>query len=103
MLLAYAGQLGKVSNNTAEVMALYWGLKLVISMGRRDVQIEGDSKIIIETIKGNMREAWAIKGVIDDIMYLLTILNRSDLNHISQEGNSMADDMAMLGLKVKGA
>ncbi len=46
------------------------------------MEIEGDTKIIIETIKGNMREGWAIKCVIEDIRYLLTILNRFHLNHI---------------------
>ena len=37
MMLAYTGPLGKVSNNTMEVMALYWGIQLVISVGWRDV------------------------------------------------------------------
>ena len=39
MLSAYFGQLEKVSNNTMEVMALYWGLKLVIRVGWRNVKI----------------------------------------------------------------
>ena len=82
MLLAYSGQLGKVSNNTMEVMALYWDLKLVIIVGWRDVEIEGNSKLIIEIIKGNMREGWVIKDVLEDIRYILTILNRFDLKHI---------------------
>lgn len=60
MLVAYNSPLGKDLNNVTEVMAL-WGLKLVITMGWRDVKIEKDSKIIIETIKGNMRKGWAIK------------------------------------------
>ena len=82
MLLAYFGQLGKFLNNIAEVIALYWGLKLFITVGWSDMEIEGDSKIIIDTVKGNMREEWAIKHVIEDIKYLLTILNMFDLNHI---------------------
>ena len=39
MLLAYSKQLGKFYNNTTEVMALYWGSKLVLSMGWRNVEI----------------------------------------------------------------
>ena len=66
------------------------------------MEIEGDSKIIIETVKGNMREGWAIKRVIEGIRHLLTILNRFDLNHIFQEGNSVANGMVAIGLKVKG-
>ena len=71
-------------------------------MGWRVVQIEGDSKIIIEIVKGNMREGWDIKWVIDDIKYLLTILNRFDLNHIFQEGNSVTDGIMVINLKLKG-
>ena len=82
MLLAYLGQLGKVSNNNMEFLALYWGLILVISMGWRNVVIEDDSKIIIKNIKGNMREGWAIKCVIEDIRHLLAILIFFYLNHI---------------------
>ena len=66
------------------------------------MQIEGDSKIIIETVKGNMQEGWAIKWVIDDIKYLLTFINRFDLNYIFQEGNSTIDGMSVIGLKLKG-
>lgn len=91
-----------MSNNTVEVMALFWGLKLVISVGGKDVKIEGDFKVIIETVKGNTREGWAIKRVIEDIRYFLSILNRFNLNHILKEGNSAANDMLVLGLKVEG-
>ena len=66
------------------------------------MQVEGDSKVIIEIVKGNMWEGWAIKWVIDDIKYLLATLNRFYLNHIFWEGNSMVDGMAVIGLKLKG-
>ena len=46
------------------------------------MKIEGDSIIIVETVKGNMREGLTIKWVIDDIKYLLTTLNMFDLNHV---------------------
>ena len=64
--------------------------------------IEGDSKIIIETAKDNMPEGLAIKWVIDDITYLLTILNRFYLNHIFQKGNSVTNGMAAINLKLRG-
>lgn len=52
--MAYAGHLGKVSNNVAEVMVVYWGLNFFLSVGWQDVQVEGGSKVIIEIVKGNM-------------------------------------------------
>lgn len=85
-----------------EVMALYWGLTLVISMGWRNVEIKGDSKTIIENVKGNMSEGWAIKNVIEDIKNLLVILNRFDLNHLFWEENSVVNGMVVLGLNAKG-
>ena len=61
------------------------------------MQVEGDSKVIIETAKGNMREGWAIKWVTNDIKYLLTTLNRFNLNHIFQEGNIGIDGILEVG------
>ena len=66
------------------------------------MQVEGDSKVIIQTVKGNMQEGWAIKSVIYDIKYLLATLNRFDLNHIFWEGNNTANGIAAIGLKLKG-
>ncbi len=102
ILLAYAGPLGKVSNNVVELMALYWDLKFVLSVGWQDVQVEGDSKVIIEIVKGNMQEGWTIKSIINDIKNLLATINRFDLNHIFWEGNSMADGMTVVDLKLEG-
>lgn len=75
---------------------------MVIGVGWENVEIEGDSKLIIETMKGNMKEGWAIKRMIEDIWHLLTILERFELKYIFQEGNVVADEMATLGLRVYG-
>ena len=40
--------------------------------------------------------------MIDDIKYLLIILNRFDLNHIFKEGNSAIDGIMVSKLKLKG-
>ena len=79
MLLAYVGNLGKVSNNVVQPMALLWGLELVIGVGWENVIIEGDSKVIIHMVKGNTKAGWAIKRVIEEIWNLLSILKRYDL------------------------
>jgi len=100
MLLAYVGNLGKVSNNVVEAMALLWGLKLVINVGWENVEIEGDLKMIIEIVKGNMKEGWVIKGVIEEIRPLLIILKRFEIQHIFREDNGVADKVVTLGLRV---
>ena len=39
-----------------KVMTLYWGLKLVISVGWRNVEIEGDSIFFRKIVKCNMKD-----------------------------------------------
>lgn len=79
MLLAYVGNLGKALNNVVEAMALLWGLKLVIGVGWENLMIEGDLRIVVEIVKWNMKDSWAIKRVIEEIWHLLTIMKRYDL------------------------
>ena len=55
---------------------------MVISVGWENVEIEGDSKITIETIKGIMKEGWAIKHIVEDTRHLLIILKRFEMHHI---------------------
>jgi len=72
MLLDYVSNLGRVSNNVVEAMELFWGLKLIINVGWESVKIDGDPNIIIETVKDNIKEGWAIKRVIEDNKAFIT-------------------------------
>ena len=51
-LLVYSGSVGGGSNNLAEAMALLWGLQLISEMQIKKVTIEGDSKLVIDLVKG---------------------------------------------------
>ena len=66
------------------------------------MEIEGDSKIIIEIVQGIMKEGWVIKRAIEDIRHLLLILKRLELKNIFREGNRVANEMVALGLSVHG-
>lgn len=78
----YASNLGKASNNITEAMSLLWDLKLTIRVGWVNVMIEGDSKVIIDMVKGNMKVGWEIRRVIKEVWNLLMILKHYDLQHI---------------------
>ena len=51
-LLVYSRRIGGGSNNMAEAMALLWGLQLINDMKIKEITIEGDSKLIIDMVKG---------------------------------------------------
>ena len=68
-LLVYSGRVGKGSNNKAEVMALLWGLQLIIDMQIKEINIDGDSKLIIDMAKGVSQPGWNIQNIIMDIRY----------------------------------
>ena len=75
---------------------------MVINVGWENVEIEVDSKIIIDTVKGIMNEGWEIKRVMEYIRHLLIILKRLELHYNFQEGNGVANGLATIGLKVQG-
>ncbi|XP_059067964.1 uncharacterized protein LOC131858684 [Cryptomeria japonica] len=52
LVLAYANNFGSSSSNMAEALALFWGLKLALTIAAKRVVIEEDSNLIIEATKG---------------------------------------------------
>ena len=59
-MLVYVGKVGNGSNNLAKVMALLWGLQLIREMKMKQITIEGDSKLIIDLVKGASQPRWNI-------------------------------------------
>lgn len=52
VLVAYLESLGQGTNNVVEVTALLWGLKIAVEIKVRRFSIEGDSKLIIDSVLG---------------------------------------------------
>jgi ribonuclease HI len=50
--VAYAGSCGMESNNEAEALALLWGMRIAKDRGTDRLEIEGDSLLIINVVKG---------------------------------------------------
>lgn len=67
VLLVYASQVGIGSNNVAEAMALLWGLQLSRERNILELTIEGDSKLVIDWVKGEAKLGWKIRNIILDI------------------------------------
>lgn len=95
-----AAYLGNLRNNTvtqAEGMALLWGLKMANSIGIKQLEIEGDSQIIVDSVRGNSSASWRVEPILRDIRCLLVKMEDFTICHIFREGNKAADSMAVVG------
>ena len=100
VLLVYAGKVGNGSNYVAEAMALLWGLQLSKERHILELTIEGDSKLVIDLVKGEARPGWKIRNIILDIKQILEEMRMVHLQHIYREGNQVADAAAAMGFNV---
>jgi len=55
---------GTTSILVAEARALRDGLQVAIQAGIRNLNIEGDNKIVIQAIEGKIRNPWHIQHII---------------------------------------
>ena len=99
MLLVYARKMGNGSNNLVEAMSLFWGLQLISEMKLKEITIEGESKLIIDLVKGASQPRWNIQNIIMDIKKILEGMESVHLQHIYREGNKVAHVAAATGFK----
>ena len=101
VLLVYAGQVGIGRNNVVEATALLWGLQLSRERNILELTIEGDSKLVIDLVKGEAKSGWRIRNIILDIKYILEEMRMVHLQHIYREGNQVVDVAAAMGFNVR--
>lgn len=94
----------ETSNNVAEYLALKKGLEICVENGdTKNVQVFGDSKLVIQQMKGE----WAIKGglyvpVALVCKRLIEHFDQITFTWIPREENKMADDLSKKELLKNG-
>lgn len=91
-LAAVSEYIGETTNNVAEYRALIAGLEAARSFPARVVEVRGDSKLVIEQVRG----AWKVKQahlrpLVDEVRRLLEPYERVTLTHVPREQNTDAD------------
>ena len=94
-----------MTNNEAEFMAVYQGLKIARRNGYRKLEIEGDSTMVINAIRQLIQgkswekvvESWRSASTVRDIGELLTNIDFMITSHVRREGNKPADYLANWG------
>ena len=92
----------KGTNNIAEYTALLTGLTKALELGWKHIIIEGDSKLVINQVKG----AWKInkahlKRLHAQVIKELSKFDSYALNWIPRNKNSAADELASKALRHK--
>lgn len=92
---AVAGPVGRGSSLAAEALALHAGLQMLNRGHFSSVQIQSDSKVLVDQI-GKKAPAWYLDTVWADIHHTLRSI-ASPICHIVRECNFVADGLAKWG------
>ena len=96
-------RIGKATNNVAEYRALLLGIERAAALGASDVELVGDSELVVRQIKGeykvkdaNMRELHA------EVKRALAPFASWSIRHVRREHNSEADRLVNRALDGDG-
>ena len=85
----------------AEATAVRDGLKSAIEAGWKRIQVEGDNKVVISAICGNITPPWQIAAIIEDTRTLSRGCDDITFTHIYRESNMAADWVAKFGCHLR--
>ncbi|CAL2240658.1 unnamed protein product [Prunus armeniaca] len=97
VLVAGSNNIGENSINVAECIALRDGLAAALDRGWDQIVIEGDSKLVIDSILGKANPSWCIQRIIQDIWALSSSVASIRFQHVFREANFTAYAVAKLG------
>lgn len=90
-MVAGARPLGEVSINVAECLALRDALWMARCRGLQRIMVEGNSKLIIEAVRGTSGVPWRVRSIIEDIKFITGSFKLFSWNHVYREANFVAD------------
>lgn len=87
--------LGPGTNNHAELITLRHLLYFALSKNCRQLQIFGDSKIVIDWANNKtICHDFSLKHILEEIVFLKTHFDQITVSHIFRERNSTADRLS---------
>ncbi|XP_024200062.1 uncharacterized protein LOC112203306 [Rosa chinensis] len=96
-LLASASSSGHASVPITEATALRDSLAAAKDKGFQFLEVEGDSKLVIDAVNGVSHPPWRLRKIIQDIRSLATSFSTITFKHVFREANFVADAVTTLG------
>ena len=79
IILAFYGNFDLNYSNMEEILSLYLGLKLITSMERNTVMVEGDCQLIMKVTNQKMIVGWLVLSVLNDGCPILAHLEKIEI------------------------
>ena len=84
--------IGQATNNVAEYRALLLGIERARALGAREVELVGDSELIVRQVRGEYRvKDAALRELHARVVEALDGLERWSIRHVRREDNERAD------------
>jgi ribonuclease HI len=94
VLERHGERIGKATNNVAEYRALLLGLERASERGAREVEVVGDSELVVRQVQGDYKvKDEALKGMYAKVVKALAGFDRWSIRHVRREDNEAADSL----------
>ena len=82
---------------SAEFWALRDGLTMAAQLGLTNLEVEMDTKIVIDLVLSNANSNCAYSPLLNDCRYLFRKFQQVKMQHVYREVNKVADGLARMG------
>jgi ribonuclease HI len=85
---------GKATNNVAEYKALLLGIELAGELGADEVELVGDSQLIVEQVRGNYKvKQDHLRPLHRQVLSELDAVPKWSIRHVKRDENARADEL----------
>jgi ribonuclease HI len=99
VLEEHSERIGDATNNVAEYRALLLGVERARSRGARQVELIGDSELVVRQVRGEYRvKDEALKGLYAKVVRSLADFDAWSIRHVRREDNAEADRLVNVAL-----
>ncbi len=85
-------RIGRATNNVAEYRALLLGIERAIAIGATDLELVGDSELIVRQVKGEYKvKDTTLRELHREVKAALVGFDRWSIRHVGREQNAAAD------------
>jgi ribonuclease HI len=92
-------QIGTATNNVAEYRALLLGIERAAELGASELELVGDSELIVRQVKGEYKVKDAtLRGLHAEVKQALRPFESWSIRHVRREQNAEADRLVNVAL-----
>jgi ribonuclease HI len=92
-------RIGEATNNVAEYRALLLGIELAAGLGANEIELVGDSELIVRQVKGEYRVKDArLQGLNAEVRAALEPFDSWSIRHVRRDENAEADALVNAAL-----